>query len=303
MKPKQASRMLGMVALALIASPFAVAQDSGWYLGGNVGQSNSKIDEERITSGLLGLGFTTTSFKTYTHDTGFKVFGGYQFNKYFAFEAGYFDLGKSSFTSVTVPAGSLNGEIKLNGFNFDMVLNLPFTEKFSVFGRLGANNANASDTFTGTGFVDVVNPNPSKRDTNYKFGGGLQYDFTKTFGMRAEAERYRINDAVGNKGDVDLLSLGFLVRFGRKAPAPTTTRVIEPAPLPPPPAPIVVAAPVLVVVPVPVKTEKYCTILDLTFEIDRDEIEREDKEKLAVIGTFLTKYPNSTAVIEGHTDN
>jgi OOP family OmpA-OmpF porin len=34
--------------------------------------------------------------------------------------------------------------------------------------------------------------------------------------MRAEAERYRINDAVGSKGDIDLLSVGLVYRFSAK---------------------------------------------------------------------------------------
>ena len=50
-------------------------------------------------------------------------------------------------------------------------------------------------------------------------------------------------------------------------------------------------------------TQRYCSILDVQFEINRHEIRREDKEKLAVVGTFLRKYTDTTAVIEGHTDN
>lgn len=69
------------------------------------------------------------------------------------------------------------------------------------------------------------------------------------------------------------------------------------------PAPAVAAAPVLVIVPVPVKTQQYCSILDIQFEIKQDDIQREEKEKLAVVGTFMKKYPDTTAVIEGHTDN
>jgi OOP family OmpA-OmpF porin len=58
-----------------------------------------------------------------------------------------------------------------------------------------------------------------------------------------------------------------------------------------------------VVVPAPAATQKYCTLLDIQFEVDKDDIQREEKEKFAVIGTFMTKYPETTAVIEGHTDN
>ena len=302
MKPSRHSGMLGIVALALIAGPFAMAQDSGWYLGANVGKSKAKIDDARIIN-TLSPGLSITTIHDNNSDTGFKVFGGYSFNKYFALEGGYFNLGKFGYDATTIPAGTLNGEIKVNGFNLDAVLSLPITEKFSVFGRVGVDRAKADVTFVGTGFAVVKNPNPSEQSTNLKYGAGLQYDFTRSFGMRAEVERYRINDAIGNKGDIDLASIGVLFRFGRKAPRAAS---YTPAPEPyvaPAPVPVVVEAPVAVVMAAPDQTQKYCTLLDLTFDIDRDKIERDDKEKLKVVGTFMTKYPATTAVIEGHTDN
>ena len=61
--------------------------------------------------------------------------------------------------------------------------------------------------------------------------------------------------------------------------------------------------PARVVVPVPVRTEEYCAILNVRFEIDQDDIQREEREKLATVGAFLTRYPDSIALIEGHTDN
>jgi OOP family OmpA-OmpF porin len=250
MKLAKASGMLGLLALAVIANPFAVASDPGWYVGVNAGVSAAKIDDERITSSLLGSGFTSVSMDDDERDAGFKLYGGYQFNRNFALEGGYFNLGKFGFTATTVPAGTLRGDIKLQGLNLDAVGILPITEKLSALGRVGVNYAEAKDNFSGTGAVVVTNPNPSKKDTNYKFGVGLQYDFTKSLGMRAEAERYRINDAVGNKGDVDLFSVGLVFRFGGKTvaaaprevtPAPAAAPAAAPAPRPkavtPPPAP------------------------------------------------------------------
>lgn len=294
--------LLTLTALALIASSSAMAQDSGWYLGANLGKTKAKIDNDRIITGVIPSGFSVTAINDDDTGTGFKLFGGYQFNRYFSLEGGYFDLGKVGYQATTLPAGTLNGEMKVNGLNLDLVLNLPFTEKFSAFARVGAAHANAKDSFVATGAVLVTNPNPSERSTNVKFGAGLQYDFTKSFGMRAEVERYRINDAVGNKGDIDLVSLGILVRFGRKAPAPVAYTP-APEPVAEQPRPYVAPVPVVVVAPVEPKTQQYCTILDLTFDINREQLEREDMEKLAVVGTFLTKYPGTTAVIEGHTDN
>ena len=69
------------------------------------------------------------------------------------------------------------------------------------------------------------------------------------------------------------------------------------------PAANIAFEPTLVVVPAPVRTEQYCAILDFQFEIDQDEIQREEKEKLAALGAFLTLHPDSFALIEGHTDN
>ena len=205
---------LGLMGCVVLNSPPAVADDSGWYGGVNIGQSGADIDHGRIRSGLLSGGFTTTAITDDDRDTGYKLFGGYQFNKYFVLEAGYFDLGKFEFTAATVPAGTLRGNIKVKGLNFDAVGILPITEKFSAFGRVGLNYAEAEDAFTGTGLVNVSNSNRSKRDINYKFGLGLQFHFTKSLGIRTEAERYRIDDAVGNKGDIDLFSVGLVYRFG-----------------------------------------------------------------------------------------
>jgi len=286
---------LGLVGFAAMSGQFAVADDSGWVGGLSVGQSTANIDDAGIAAQLLGSGLTTTSMTDDHRDTGYKVFGGYRFNRYFALEAGYFNLGQFGFTSTTTPAGTLTGEIKLQGLNLDAVGILPLAESFSVFGRVGWNYAEARDNFTNTGAVAVpTDPNPSKRDTNYKLGLGLQYNFTESLGMRAEVERYRINDAVGNRGDIDLVSVGLVVRFGGDKPAP--------APRAATPPPRVAAAPVRVIVPVRAQ-KQYCSVLDLAYEIDRDEIQRDDKEKLGVVATFLKKYPDTTALIEGHTDN
>ena len=112
--------------------------------------------------------------------------------------------------------------------------------------------------------------------------------------MRLEAERYRINDAIGNRGDADLYSLGLVYRFGGDKPVPVQKA---------PPPVVAVAEPVLVIVPVKVKTAQYCSVLDLQFEIKMDVIQREDKEKLAVLGAYMNKYPDTTALIEGHSDD
>jgi OOP family OmpA-OmpF porin len=297
MKSAKALGTACLVGFAAMNSQPAVAADSGWYGGLNVGQSRAKIDDARITAGLLGAGLTTTSMTDDKHDTAYKIFGGYKFNRNFALEGGYFNLGQFGFTSTTAPAGTLAGKIKLQGLNLDAVGIVPLSEKFSAFGRLGLQYAQAKDNFTATGAATASNPNPSKSAANLKAGLGVQYDFTESLGMRGEWERYRINDAVGNRGDVNVLSVGLVYLFGEDKPAP--------APAPQAEAPRVIeAAPVvLVVVPIPpALTQQYCSILDFQFEINKDDIQREEQEKLSVVEIFMKKYPDTTAVIEGHTD-
>ena len=62
------------------------------------------------------------------------------------------------------------------------------------------------------------------------------------------------------------------------------------------------AAPVLVIVPIVAKTQQYCSILDIQFEINQKTVQREAEEKIDKVALFMKKYPNTTAVIEGHSD-
>lgn len=223
----------------------ALAQDSGWYAGGNVGRTMATVDDARITRGLAGAGLATTSIIDRDRSNGFKIYGGYQLTPNFALESGYFDLGKFGFTANTSPLGSLSGDIRVRGLNLDLVGMLPLSEQFSLLGRVGANYAQTRGAFSGTGAVGVTNPNPSKRETNYKLGIGLQYAFTESLSMRGELERYRINDAVGNKGHIDMLSVGLVYKFGggTQTPPPVAQAFVPVVSAPPPPAPVFVAPP------------------------------------------------------------
>lgn len=304
MKSADISRTLGLMALAAITGSGAMAADTGWYGGISIGQSKATIDDDRITRRLLGSGFTGVSIVDDEKDAGYKLYGGYRINRNFALEGGYFDLGKFGFTATTVPAGTLTGSIKLRGINLDAVGILPITDKFSVLGRIGVNYAQARDNFSGTGAVSVLDPNPRKNDTNYKYGLGIQYALTESFGLRAEAERYRIDDAVGNKGDVDLFSLGLVYWFGGKAaPAPRAVapayvaatpapeRVVV-APPPPPPAAVIV----------PPAARKVTFSADALFGFDKSTVTPEGKQHLDKFAADLQGTEFDVITVTGHTD-
>jgi OOP family OmpA-OmpF porin len=296
--------VLGLVGCAAMNSAYAASDDSFWYVGGNLGKSRTKIDDDKILSSLQASGLPSTISDT-DRDTAFKLFGGYKFNKNFAVEGGYFDLGQFSYTATTTPpalAGTLNGKAKFSGLNIDAVGFLPFTEKFSAFARLGLNYTQAKDSFSSTGAVATPsNPSPSKDSANYKFGLGVQYDFTESLGMRVEAERYRIDDAIGNKGDVDMYSLGLVYRFEKRKPAPVE-KVLMPKPVvvvvqapAPPPEVIVVTAPRKVVF----SADSDANAL---FEFGKTELKPTGKRALDKFAAELKGADYEVITITGHTD-
>lgn len=313
MKIHHALRLIGLAGFGSLIAASSSAQDSGYYYGGlSVGQSHARIDEARITAGLLGSGLSTSAMSVDEKDTAYKLFGGYQFNRNFALEAGYFNLGKFGFTSTTVPAGTLDGRIKLQGLNLDLVGTLPLTERFSALARVGVQAAQARDSFVGTGAVNVLNPNPSERATNYKLGAGLQYEFGPSFLVRGEAERYRINDALGNKGDVNMFSVSLVFPFGRSpAPAPRVAAapvyvapaVAAPPPAPPPPAPppVVVEAPTAPVA-MPPSRRRVSFQAESLFGFDKSALRPEGRAALDTFASELASTQFDTVMVEGHTD-
>jgi len=291
-------RLLGAAALGSLAGAGAVAQDTGYYYGGlSVGKSQARIDDERIRAGLLGAGLGTTSLSLDERGTAFKIFGGYQFSRYFALEGGYFDLGRFGYNATTFPTGTLDGQIKLRGFNLDLVGTLPISERFSVIGRVGAQIAKTSDSFNGTGAVHVLNRNPSKRETNYKVGLGLQYEVTPSFLIRGEAERYRVNDAIGNRGDVNAFSVTLVFPFGRAAaparPAEATPYVA--------PAPAAEAPPPVQAVPPPAR-RRVSFSADSLFAFDAATLRPEGRDALDRFMKDLSGLRFDAVYIEGHTD-
>ena len=258
---------LGLATLAAaLAAPAAFAQNaapisSGWYMGGSIGRTTQDADNAAITNGLAAQGLTTTSIDSDDRDRGYKVFGGYQLNRNFAIEGGYFDLGSFGYTAQTAPLGSQSGDVRYKGVNLDLVGILPITDKFSAIGRVGVTSAKASGSYGATGAAGLPygSASHSERSTNPKVGVGLMYDFTPSLGVRVEAERYRVKDPFSNRNHVDMMSVGLVYRFGgapvRTAQAAPAPAYVAPAPAPapvyvaPPPAPA--PAPAYVAPPAP----------------------------------------------------
>ena len=246
-KSPAVGRKLGLVAFAVlstVSSSWVLAQDSttGPYIGANVGTTRAKFNNDSVNSTLAGQGFTVNSMTEGNGSTGYKLFGGYQLNRNFAVEGGYFDLGRFNYGLNTTPVGTFTSDTRVRGLNLDLVGILPLTEQFSVFGRAGAAYAQSRANFSRTGALPLTNSPTSRNDTNLKVGIGMQYAITEALALRAELERYRISDPIRNRGNIDMASIGLVYRFGGKAQTPVAAAYV-PVVSAPPPAPVFVAPP------------------------------------------------------------
>jgi len=286
MKTNKITQAISVLVLAGMTLPALATTQDGWYLGVGAGQASAKIADDEIIDDLQDAGYQVTEFRNDELDVGYKIFAGYQFNKYFAVEGGYADLGEFNYNGTTVPNGTISGELDFSSWGVDLVGILPITSRSSLFAKIGAHNGSSSVDYTGTGAVNVLTPHYSKTDVNHKLGVGYQLQMNEKLAVRLEAERYRMNDAVGNKGDIDLYSLNLIYRFG----ASSSSTVAKSRPQ---------SAPVQSVA----ETEQYCSALEIQFEIAKGDIERVNREHMLVLATFLKKYPETKVLIEGHSDN
>ena len=218
MNKKHFMSMLSLLAVSVagVSSANAADTNTGFYVGAGAGYSRVKFNDNAFAV----AGATASSLSKDESDTGFKLFGGYQFNQNIGVELGYVDLGRFNATrTVTAPAaGTVATNIRTSGGFLDLVGTLPLQNNFSLLGKVGAIYSETKASLATTGAVALVagvNRNPKENETNFKLGLGAQYDFTKTVGLRAEWERFfklgKTNTT--GEGDVDLYSLNLIIRF------------------------------------------------------------------------------------------
>ena len=185
-----------LAALALVSSP-ALAQDQkGFYIGAGVGMSTIKDACTDVPAGV----------SCDDEDTATKFFGGYQFNRNFALELGYTDLGKAS---ASFP-GLGSASVEASGFELLALGIVPLSPSWSIYGKGGLFLWDV-DLKDSTGMVGTG----SETGTSLTYGFGVGWDITKNFGLRFE---YQVYSSVGDEdvtgeSDVNVLGPNVLYRF------------------------------------------------------------------------------------------
>jgi OOP family OmpA-OmpF porin len=188
LKKTTIAALMAVSGVVVSSASFAQAKpapvDTGFYVGASVGQTTSDCPS--------GVGSCDDS------DTGYRVFGGFRFNRNLAVEGGYAPLGEVS--------GS-NLKLETNAWDLVGVGIWPISPQFSIFGKLGFYNAEAKASGVVSG---------KKSTTDLTYGVGAQFDFARNLGLRGEWQRYSAIEAPGGlsgDSDIDVLSLGVLFKF------------------------------------------------------------------------------------------
>jgi outer membrane protein OmpA-like peptidoglycan-associated protein/opacity protein-like surface antigen len=241
---------LGLLALAAIATSATAAERSGFYIGGDVGQSNwnvSQSEADAFSQGIadaLSPGFgsiTADKGKLSDTDMTYSLFVGYQFVPWLAVEAAYMDLGNEnikatgSFTYAVVPpilpppptGGTYRGDLKFEstGWAASLLPMLPIGDSWNLYGRLGYymgdNKASGSfsvqDTRAGAPVGSPRQAKISESDDSGSFlwGVGASYTWNQRVSMRLEYDNIVDVAEVGtDKTDVERFTLGLVYRFG-----------------------------------------------------------------------------------------
>jgi OOP family OmpA-OmpF porin len=167
--------LVGLVALASSGLAAQSHAEGNWYVGGSVSQAF--VDERGLDE----------------DDTGAKIFGGYKFNDYVAIEGGYYDFGE---------IGNSSSELEIDGISLAVVGSVPVSSKISLLGKVGVHDWDADVTGSASSAVNTDS------DTDAFYGIGAEYALTDSLKIRAELERYEVEDL-----DVDLVSVGISFSF------------------------------------------------------------------------------------------
>jgi OOP family OmpA-OmpF porin len=134
-------------------------------------------------------------------DSGWKRFGGFNFNKHRGMELAFYDLGN---LEVSGTSGTSSADVSVCDLAFRGIL--PVDERFEIAAKLGFANVSVDSSLTGP-----IGTTPTEAsDWGFAYGLGLAFKLGNSFGLRAEWEAWDVADSL------EAYSLGAYWRFGQR---------------------------------------------------------------------------------------
>jgi opacity protein-like surface antigen len=143
---------------------------------------------------------------------------GYRFSSslvtHFALVGQYTDASRWSGQRISFDAPRLAK--KTTSYGLDLVGTLPILDRLSLSGNAGIARVRADSVFGGAIPIELLNSSDARYTSAARIGLGMNYDFSRSLGLRFGVERYRnLNSNVysGSNVDADTFSIGMRIRF------------------------------------------------------------------------------------------
>jgi len=186
---------LSIVTIALLSTLSATASAEGFFWGAAVGQSYSNLCPPN------GGPYSCT-----TTGDAFVVSAGYSFTPNFSIEADYQILGTIAAYDSSNTGGAATSSTKANAVVVAATENLEITKNLSFLGKLGIAGISIDQP--------TLSSTNTASNTNFVYGLGLQYDFTKGVAGRALWENLgSVGDASTSQSRMSLLSMGLIFKY------------------------------------------------------------------------------------------
>ena len=204
--------LTGQAGQAALLSESALA--SGFYVVGDVSRSSVSMDRGTFDAALTGAGAVGLSSSDSGDSTQWRVQLGYEFNKNFAVEGGYIDLGRAKYRA-TYAGGAASGELKSGGADLVLLGKLPMSDDFSIFAKAGFVAAKTKSTLLASGAGAAASGKASDNEIAPLIGVGIGYKLTDSLELRTEFDRVTGLGKKGKTGTMDsnMLSLGVAYHF------------------------------------------------------------------------------------------
>ena len=297
----------------------------GLFIGGQLGRSSTDINKTQLNNAYQNLAINATSLSVKDTDQSSSVGFGYQFNQYFGIDFNYSDLGERHVQfSGNVLAEQLNEYYDAaeevfpetaNGLRINFTASLPLTERFKLFAKLGM--------FKWEQDYQTLDPQQqgaaTRSGNSYPVTVGAAYKFSQSLLFNIGIERMTLDQQKVSNMFVGLQYFPFVKASREKAVQPIKSvsenkfitptvvtlidsdndGVLDSKDLCPNTSSVYIVDKTGCTLSV---TETISMRLNLLFAINSSQLTSNDKLEVMKLATFMQTYPDTSVVIEGHTD-
>jgi OOP family OmpA-OmpF porin len=192
-------------------------QDAGWYAGLSGGRADTGFTNQDFVPTVAGAALSTS---TDTQGIAYRILLGYNFDRNWALEGAYTDIGDAKYNYAgTIAAVPGSGEAKVSNSAWSLSVKgaIPIGQQFDLFGRLGWSHNRSSMSLSSS--WPAFQQSASHNRSDALVGLGLEYKPTANVGIRAEYDNHgRFGNRWNTTSDTgrtrsEVWLLGATVRF------------------------------------------------------------------------------------------